>query len=211
MAELAVGQTRDGTVTSLQNFGAFVDIGGVDGLIHISQLSWDHIRHPSEVVKEGQKVNVRIEKIDEATGKIGLSYRDLMHHPWEGVDGKYPIGDIVTGTVTKIMEFGAFVKLEPGVEGLVHISELSRKRVGQVSHVVEEGQRVEVKVLTIDAESQRISLSMKAAEGAPEADDAGSGDPTDEPIIKHVPRVPAKSLKGGVGRSSGGDQFGLKW
>lgn len=210
MAELEVGQTRDGTVTRLQNFGAFVDIGGVDGLIHISQLSWDNIRHPSEVVKEGQQVKVRIEKIDEATGKIGLSYRDLMHHPWEGVDSKYPIGGIVTGTVSKIMDFGAFVKLEPGVEGLVHISEISHKRVGRVSHVVEEGQRVDVKVLSIDAESQRISLSMKAATTAPESEN-DEDESIDEPGVKHVPKVPEKSLKGGVGRASGGEQFGLKW
>lgn len=210
LAELEVGQIREGTVTRLQKFGAFVDLGGIDGLIHISQLSWDNIRHPSEVVAEGQQVKVRIEKLDPETGKIGLSYRDLMHHPWEGIDAKYPVGDVVTGTVSKIMDFGAFVKLESGVEGLVHISELSHKRVNRVSHVVEEGQRVEVKILTVDAEAQRISLSMKQAAGEP-AEDADPGSDSEEPVVKHVPKVPAKSLKGGVGRDSGGEQFGLKW
>lgn len=209
LAELAVGQTREGTVMRLEKFGAFVDIGGIDGLIHISQLSWDNIRHPEEVVSVGQKVKVRVERIDDTTGKIGLSYRDLSHHPWEGIESKYPVGDVVTGTVSKIMDFGAFVKLEPGVEGLVHISELSHKRVNRVSHVVEEGGRVDVKVLTIDADAQRISLSMKQAAGGPEG---GSDDAEDDtPIEQYVPKVPAKSLKGGIERPSGGSQFGLNW
>ena len=210
LAELEIGQIREGTVTRLQKFGAFVDLGGIDGLIHISQLSWDNIRHPSEVVAEGQQVKVRIEKLDPETGKIGLSYRDLMHHPWEGVDAKYPVGDVVTGTVSKIMDFGAFIKLESGVEGLVHISELSHKRVNRVSHVVEEGQRVEVKILTVDPEAQRISLSMKQAAADPDVDSDASSD-SDEPAEKYVPKVPAKSLKGGIGGDSGGEQFGLKW
>lgn len=211
LAELEVGQTREGIVTRLQKFGAFVDLGGVDGLIHISQLSWDNIRDPSEVVEEGQKVKVRIDKIDPTTGKIGLSYRDLMHHPWEGIETKYPVGAVVTGTVSKLMDFGAFVKLESGIEGLVHISELSNKRVNRVSHVVEEGQRVEVKVLSVDAEAQRISLSMKQTQGTVEGEQDSGGDATEEPEIRHMPKTPVKSLKGGVGRPSGGEQFGLKW
>ena len=210
LAELAVGQTHEGTVTRIQKFGAFVDIGGIDGLIHISQLSWDNIRHPSEVVTEGQQVKVRIEKLDIESGKIGLSYRDLSHHPWEGIESKYPVNEIVTGTVSKIMDFGAFVKLEPGVEGLVHISELSHKRVNKVHHVVEEGQRVEVKVMSVDAEAQRIGLSMKATQAG--AESGGGADDTDEPIVKHVPKTPAKMLKGGTGgKNSDGDKFGLKW
>ena len=208
LEELEIGQIREGTVTRLQNFGAFVDLGGIDGLIHISQLSWDNIRHPSEVVSEGQSVKVRIEKLDKETGKIGLSYRDLMHHPWEGIDSKYPIGAVVKGTVSKLMDFGAFVKLEAGIEGLVHISELSHKRVNRVSHVVEEGQRVEVKVLSVDQESQRISLSMKQAAGEPTEDD---GDEDVAETERHVPKLPPKSLKGGLGKSTGGDQFGLNW
>jgi len=208
LAELAVGQTREGTVTRLQNFGAFVDLGGIDGLIHISQLSWDNVRHPSEIVSEGQQVRVRIERLDLETGKIGLSYKDLMHHPWEGVESKYPTGEIVKGTVSKIMDFGAFVRLEAGVEGLVHISELSHKRVNRVSHVVEEGQRVEVKVLTIDPDAQRISLSIKQVAGGPAGEEESE---EEEPVANRAPKIPAKNLKGGVERPSGGEQFGLKW
>ncbi len=210
LAELAIGQTHEGTVTRIQKFGAFVDIGGIDGLIHISQLSWDNIRHPSEVVTEGQQVKVRIEKLDIESGKIGLSYRDLSHHPWEGIEAKYPVNEIVTGTVSKLMDFGAFVKLEPGVEGLVHISELSHKRVNKVHHVVEEGQRVEVKVMSVDAEAQRIGLSMKATQAGADSSDGNAE--ADEPIVKHVPKTPAKMLKGGTtGKQSDGDKFGLKW
>jgi len=206
---LAIGQTHEGTVTRIQKFGAFVDIGGIDGLIHISQLSWDNIRHPSEVVAEGQQVKVRIEKLDVESGKIGLSYRDLSHHPWEGIESKYPVNETVTGTVSKIMDFGAFVKLEPGVEGLVHISELSHKRVNKVHHVVEEGQRVEAKVMSIDTDAQRIGLSMKATQASAESSDS---EETDEPLVKHVPKTPTKMLKGGTtGKQSDGDQFGLKW
>ena len=209
LEELAVGQKREGTVTRLQKFGAFVDLGGIDGLIHISQLSWDNIRHPSEVVAEGQQVTVRIETLDKETGKIGLSYRDLSHHPWEGIDAKYPINSVVAGTVSKLMDFGAFVKLEPGVEGLVHISELSHKRVTKVHHVVNPGDRVEVKVLSVDAEAQRISLSIKATQAGGGTDSEAEDD---EPIVKHVPKTPVKMLKGGTGsKKSDGDKFGLKW
>ena len=211
LSELAVGQIREGVVTSLQKFGAFVDLGGIDGLIHISQLSWDHIRDPSEVMEKGQHVKVRIEKIDEITGKIGLSYRDLMHNPWERVDEKYPVGGVVKGIVSKLMDFGAFVKLEPGVEGLVHISELSYKRVTRVSHVVEEGQEVEVKVLTIDPGAQRIGLSIKAAEAVAEAANDEQAEGSDEAQRKRASKRPAKPLRGGVGGSSGGETFGLKW
>ena len=125
LKELAVGQTREGIVRNLREFGAFVDLGGVDGLIHISQLSWDHIKHPNEVLKENQTVKVRIEKIDPDTGKIGLSYRDLMENPWDEVESKYAIGTTAHGKVSKLMDFGAFVRLEAGIEGLIHISELS--------------------------------------------------------------------------------------
>ena len=208
MEELAVGQTREGTVARLEKFGAFVDLGGVDGLVHISQLSWDNIRHPDEVLSVGQLIKVRVDKIDRDSGRIGLSYRDLLHQPWDGIEAKYPVGGVVQGVVSKIMDFGAFVKLEPGVEGLVHISELSHKRVNRVSHVVQEGQELDVKVLAVDGDAQKISLSLKAAmAGATESPD----DEADEPVEKHVPQVPLNSLKGGVERPSGGEQFGLKW
>ncbi|MCA9199280.1 MAG: S1 RNA-binding domain-containing protein [Planctomycetales bacterium] len=214
MAELEVGQIREGTVRSLRDFGAFVDIGGLDGLIHISQLSWERIKHPSEVLEEGQGVKVRIEKIDPETGKIGLSYRDLLVSPWDGVDVKYPIGGVVAGTVSKIMEFGAFVKLEPGVEGLVHISELAHHRVQRVSNVVKEGQVVEVKVLTVDKENQKLSLSIKAAQAtqaAANAEEEEAAEP--EEVEVRAPVVPEHRgpLKGGLEGPRGGEKFGLNW
>src|SRR5690606_41999273 len=113
LTELAPGQIHEGIVRSLRDFGAFVDLGGVDGLIHVSQLSWDRVNHPSEVFQEGQKVKVRVEKIDRETGKIGLSYRELGENPWDNVASKYYVGARLTGPVTKVMDFGAFVKLEP--------------------------------------------------------------------------------------------------
>ncbi|MEM7313212.1 MAG: S1 RNA-binding domain-containing protein, partial [Planctomycetota bacterium] len=139
MKSLEVGQTHEGIVRSLRDFGAFVDIGGVDGLIHISKLSWDRVKHPSEVLEEGQKVKVKIEKIDSETGKIGLSYRDLVADPWQDAAKSFVPNSIVTGTVSKIMDFGAFVRLAAGVEGLVHISELAHHRVVRVANVVSEG------------------------------------------------------------------------
>jgi small subunit ribosomal protein S1 len=169
LASLEVGQTREGTVRSLQGFGAFVDLGGIDGLIHISQLSWERIRHASEVLEVGQRVKVKIQKIDPETGKIGLAFRDLAENPWERVTEKYPSRSRVKGTVSRLTEFGAFVKLEPGIEGLIHISELAHKRVIRASDIVSEGQDVEVLIMSVDAENQRIGLSLKALEGKPES------------------------------------------
>ncbi len=140
---LQPGQVHEGVVRKLMDFGAFVDIGGVDGLVHVSQLAWNRVSHPREVLAEGQKIQVKIEKIDRTTGKIGLSYRDLLENPWTGAAGKYPPNSVVHGKVTKLMEFGAFVELEPGVEGLVHISELSHKRVWRASDVVHAGDEIE--------------------------------------------------------------------
>lgn len=213
LAELAPGQICEGIVRSLRDFGAFVDLGGVDGLIHVSQLSWDRVNHPSEVLQEGQKIKVRVEKIDRETGKIGLSYRELGENPWDNVASKYYAGARLTGTVTKIMDFGAFVKLEPGVEGLIHISELAHGRVFRTGDVVSQGQEVEVKVLSLDQENQRISLSLKALlarpeKEAPKVEDADVPPPADAP---KAPRKRAEQLKGGIGGPSGGDRFGLKW
>src|SRR5262249_33112896 len=117
LSQLEVGQEREGVVRNIRGFGAFGDLGGVDGMIHVSQMSWDRIKHPSEVLAMGQKVKVRIQKIDPQTGKISLAYRDLFESPWTKASMKYPVSSKVTGTVSKIMDFGAFVKLEPGIEG----------------------------------------------------------------------------------------------
>lgn len=214
LASLEIGAAVEGVVRKILDFGAFVDIGGLDGLLHVSQLSWDRVKHPSEILEEGQKIQVRIDKIDEATGKIGLSYRSLQDHPWEDIDARFPTGSVVRGSVTRIAEFGAFVRISTGVEGLVHISELAHHRVQHVANVVQEGQEVDVKILSVDAEQQRISLSLKAALAAPEpaADAKAEGEaaveePRPEPVLpKH--RGP---LKGGTGHSGSGEQFGLKW
>ena len=216
--ELAVGQTRDGVVRNLQPFGAFVDLGGVDGLIHISQVSWDRVDHSREVFEVGQKVQVRVEKIDRDSGRVGLAYRDLIDNPWDNVGTKYPEKAQVTGTVSKLADFGAFVKLEPGVEGLVHVSELSHKRIWRPSDILKEGQQVEAMVLSVDPGAQRIGLSLKALEAKPaevgkreqkEKEDESAQAELEKTRISQRKR--AQSLKGGVDRPSGGEQFGLKW
>ncbi len=214
LAELEVGQTREGVVRNIRDFGAFVDLGGIDGMIHVSQMSWDRVKHPSEVLQVGQKVKVKIQKIDPETHKISLAYRDLFDNPWTNVTAKYPVTSKVTGTVSKLMDFGAFVKLEPGVEGLVHISELSFKRVHRVSDIVQEGQQVEAKVLSVDPENQRISLSMKALEARPEPKKPES-ESEPEPAAEETPPAKKKPrkvpLQGGLGRSPLAKKYGLNW
>ena len=205
--ELEVGQIREGIVGRIHDFGAFVDIGGIDGLVHVSRLRWDRVNHPSDVLQEGQRIKVKVEKIDDATGKIGLSYRDTTENPWDNIESKFPVGSVVTGTVSRTAKFGAFVRLEPGVEGLIHISELAPQRVGNVSQVVTEGQELQVKVLSVDRQDQRIGLSLKALASAPE-------DPVEtESDESHPSAVPEHKgeLKGGTNHLSGGEQFGLNW
>ena len=214
LKELEAGQIREGVVTKLMDFGAFVDLGGVEGLIHISKISWSRVKHPSEVLKVGEGVKVKIEKIDIESNRISLSHRDTIDHPWKKVDEQFAVDDIVKGTVTQIADFGAFVKISPGIEGLVHISELSYQRVAKVENVVKEGQELEVKIKSIDPQSQKISLSHKACL-APPAPKASTGKPK-EPAVEEPPRelaVPASNepLKGGTDRKSGGEGIGLNW
>ncbi|MDH3719530.1 MAG: S1 RNA-binding domain-containing protein, partial [Planctomycetota bacterium] len=221
LEELEVGQTREGIVRRLQPFGAFVDLGGVDGLVHISQLSWDRINHPSEVLQEGQKIKVKISKINPDTGKIGLAYRETWENPWEKVADKYKTKSTVPGTVTRLMDFGAFVKLEPGVEGLIHISEIAHQRVMRASDVLSEGQEVDVMVLAVDAAQQRISLSLKALQQRPQKKedeqnrkDAGESAGEQQPGSTSAARSTKKkqqNLRGGTNRPSDGESFGLKW
>lgn len=214
LAELEVGAMREGVIRKIHDFGAFVDLGGVDGLIHVSQLAWDRVKHPSDVVQEGQKVRVRIEKVDPETGKISLSLKNPEEHPWTHIEQRFPVGSTATGVVSRTAQFGAFVKLAPGVEGLIHISELAHHRVFKVDNVVKEGQEVEVKIVSVDAEAQRIGLSLKALLSAPvkaekkKPEDAEAADAPPRPLA--VPKR-AGPLKGGVGKNSGGDQFGLRW
>ena len=213
MKTLEAGQIREGVVTKLMDFGAFCDLGGVEGLIHISKLSWSRIKHPSEAVKEGEGVRVKVESIDTESNRISLSLRDTMDHPWEKVGDDYSVDEIITGKVTRIADFGAFVQLMPGVEGLVHISELSYKRVAKVSNVISEGQDLEVKILSIDKESQKISLSHKACLTPPpkKVDGKPVVEAADEPARELAVPERAEPLKGGNDRKSGGESIGLKW
>jgi len=213
LEQLEPGVQMDGIVRSIKDFGAFVDLGGVDGLIHISKLSWDRVKHPSEVLELGQKVSVQIDTIDKETGKIGLSYRDLTDNPWDTAEAEYGTGSLHTGSVTKIAAFGCFVRLAAGIEGLVHISELAHHRVSKVDSVVSEDQEVEVKVLSFDRETQKISLSIKAAQQvAVDASKASAADEPDEPQREpDVKPTHAGPLKGGNNTDSGGEKFGLRW
>jgi len=213
LASLEVGQVHEGVVRKIMDFGAFVDLGGVDGLIHISQLSWGRVEHPSEVLTEGQTVKVKVLKMDETGNRISLGYRDMIESPWTDVEQKYPVGSMVKGTVTKIMEFGAFVELEPGIEGLVHISELSHKRLWRVSDAVAEGQEVDVVIKSVDAKAQRIGLSMKDALPEVKSETKKEGDEPAEPATQKALKnqKPSKPLKGGLGSGAGGEKFGLNW
>ena len=179
---LEEGVVIHGIVRRLTDFGAFVDVGGVDGLIHITDLSWGRIKHPNEVVKPNQEVDVKILSLDPERERIQLGYKQLQPHPWETAVEKYPEGEIVTGKVVRITDFGAFVELEPGLDGLVHISQCSTTRVAKVEDAVKVGDVVQVKVLGVDPEKKRISLSIRqaiepepvaqeVAEAAPAADE----------------------------------------
>jgi small subunit ribosomal protein S1 len=173
LASLKPGQVRAGVVSSIVNFGAFVDLGGVDGLVHVSELSWKHIDHPSEVVEVGDQVEVEVLEVDMQRERVSLSLKKTQEDPWQLFDREHQLGDVVPGEVTKLVPFGAFVKVADGIEGLVHISELSDRHVEVPEAVVNVGDRIEVKVIDIDSVRRRISLSLKQASpdyvpGAPE-------------------------------------------
>lgn len=156
-----VGKEYTGTVKSITKFGVFVDLGGVDGLIHISELSWKKIDDPSEVMKVGDTVKVRVTEFDKETQKISLGYRKAEDNPWYNIEERYHVGDVVTGTVLRMVPFGVFVELEEGVEGLVHISQISNVRLGKPDEVLSVGQKVEMKIVDINTELKKISLSIK--------------------------------------------------
>lgn len=170
LTELAEGQIRPATIISLQPYGAFADLGGVDGLIHISDLTHDRIKHPSEAVKEGEVVQVKIKRIDRSgeAPKISLSRKETMSDPLAAAITSISAGETVTGKVTRITDFGAFVELAPGVEGLVHISEVSHERIPTVDKVLKKDEVVTCRILSIDPGKKRISLSIKALQSAPE-------------------------------------------
>ena len=209
---LEAGQLREGTVTKLMDFGAFVDLGGVEGLIHISKISWSRVKHPSEVLTVGEAVKVKVEKIDLESNRISLSHRDTLEQPWKKVDEQFAVDDIVKGTVTRIADFGAFVKISPGIEGLVHISELAYQRVAKVSSVVSEGQEIEVKIKSIDPQEQKISLSHKACLAPPKPKPGKEKPPeVEEPARELAVQSRNEPLKGGRDRKTGGEGIGLNW
>ncbi|MDP9431683.1 MAG: 30S ribosomal protein S1 [Actinomycetota bacterium] len=168
LTKLAKGQVRAGVVSSIVNFGAFVDLGGVDGLVHVSELSWKHIDHPSEVVEVGQEVTVEVLDVDMDRERVSLSLKATQEDPWQQFARTHAIGQVVPGKVTKLVPFGAFVRVDEGIEGLVHISELAERHVEIPEQVVNVNDEILVKVIDIDLERRRISLSLKQAnEGAP--------------------------------------------
>ena len=203
MEELKPDQVRSGTVKTIKDYGAFVDLGGVDGFLPISQMSWIRIGHPSEVISEGQEIDVKVLSIDQEKGKISLGMRQLTQNPWKVAETKYEKGSNVTGRVTKTETFGAFVELEPGIEGLVHISELEHRRVKRVTEVLNVGDVIEVQVLEVDPGKKRISLSMKALKAKPEPVEKAP-----EPEVPKYERKRKGPLKGGTGSTGGGGLFG---
>ncbi len=212
LAKFEPGDELEGTVRSVKDFGAFVDLGGLDGLIHVSKLSWERIKHPSEVIQEGQQVRVVIEKIDKQTGKISLSYRDLLENPWDTAEAMFSIGSVHRGAVTRIANFGAFVRLAAGVEGLVHISELAHHRVSKVDSIVKSGEEVDVQVLSFDRDAQKIGLSMKATLAKPESTGSKADEPeVEEPAYVSSIKAVEGPLKGGNNKDTGGERFGLRW
>ena len=169
-SSINVGDTVEGTVMRFTDYGAFVDIGGIDGLLHISEISWGKLKHPQEALKIGQKINVKILSMNEEKGKISLGLKQNTPEPWSVINENYQVGQVVEGKVVQIKEYGAFVELEPGLDGLVHISEIAHKRVTNIADEISIGQMVNAKILEIDEEKRRISLSIKETLDAPEAE-----------------------------------------
>ncbi|MCA8980530.1 MAG: S1 RNA-binding domain-containing protein, partial [Planctomycetes bacterium] len=168
LEEIEEGQVRTGVVKNIADFGVFVDLGGIDGLLHITDMSWGRISHPSKMVQLDQEIEVMVLRIDRERERIALGLKQKQASPWDGIDKRYPVGSKNKGEVVNIMSYGAFVKLEDGIEGLVHISEMSwTRRINHPSEIVKQGDAVDVVVLEIDHEKQEISLGMKQAEPNP--------------------------------------------
>jgi ribosomal protein S1 len=196
---LEEGQIHKGVVRTVKSFGAFVEISGVDGLIHVGDMAWSRVSDPSSLLKPGDEVEVKVLKIDRVTQKVGLGLKQLMPSPWDLVEDKYHRGQTVKGKVTRLMDFGAFVELEPGIEGLIHISELSPTRVRRVVDIVKPEQEVEVRIVKIEPEEKKIALSLiplpAASTTAEKEEEEEEEDDTPKPP-KPEPKVP---LKGGLG------------
>jgi small subunit ribosomal protein S1 len=185
-AEVQEGQILTGIVRSIKEFGVFVDLGGADGLIPISEMAWARVGKPEDLVKLGQKVHVKVMRLDPAARRISLSLKQLATSPWDTFADRHHTGERITGKVTRIAEFGAFVEIEPGIEGLIHISELGTNRVRRVRDVVQEGQEVEAQIVSIDLRQRRVGLSLKAIA------DAASRAETDEALAEMAAREEAR-------------------
>ena len=182
-AKIKEGAELQGTVKQIEKFGAFIDLGGVDGLFHVSELSWGRIKSPADVLSVGQVVNVYVLSVDEEKKKISLGYRKAEDNPWNNIDAKYKVGDVVEVKIERIVPFGAFAQIELGLEGLIHISQISHKRIGNPSEVLKVGQYVNAKIMEIDAEKKKIELSMKELE-EPELDIKANEEPAKEEKIE---------------------------
>jgi small subunit ribosomal protein S1 len=168
LAEIVEGQVRIGTVSSLRDFGAFIDLGGVDGLVHISEISWSRVQHPSEVLHIGQQIQVMVLRIESDRQRIGLSIKRTLPDPWIALGDKYRTGQLVEGVVTRLVDFGAFIEVEPGIEGLVHQSEIAEGNNNTPGKVVKVGDKVVALVLTVSPESHHLSLSLRQAQESDE-------------------------------------------
>lgn len=177
--DIQEGQVREGVVKSLSAFGAFVDLGGIDGLLHISEMAWKRIGHPSELLTVGQTISVKVLKADREKEKISLGLRHIQDNPWNSVRDRYEEGRTYRGRVVRLADFGAFVELEPGIDGLIHISQLSYQRVRQPADVVHVGEEILVKVIKVDPEHKRVSLSKRDADPVATGEDAVSELPSD--------------------------------
>jgi small subunit ribosomal protein S1 len=186
--ELKEGEVRNGRVTSLAEFGAFVNINGADGLVHLSEISWDRINHPTEVLKVGQEVKVKVISIDREKKRIGLSIRQLQDDPWTQRTTKYQVGQLVEASITRLTKFGAFARLEKDLEGLIHISEISEKRIEHPKEVLKEGDTVTLRIIKIDPGNHRVGLSLRRVDSQAYADldwqslEEALGDLTDDTI-----------------------------
>ncbi|USS85373.1 30S ribosomal protein S1 [Fructilactobacillus myrtifloralis] len=167
MSSIKPGDVIEGTVARLTNFGAFIDLGGMDGLVHISEISYDHVSKAADVLEVGEKVKVKVLSVDPERDRISLSIKQLQPGPWDDIEEKAAVGSVLDGKVKRLVDFGAFVEVFPGVEGLVHISQISHKHIDKPSDVLKSGDDIKVKVLSIDPEEHRLALSMKALEEAP--------------------------------------------
>ncbi|MFK7960100.1 MAG: 30S ribosomal protein S1 [Phycisphaerales bacterium] len=202
MGSLKEGATVQGTIVSVRDFGAFVDLGGADGLVHISDMAWERVKDPKDVVTVGDNVTVKILKVDTSQDppRIGLGMKQCQEDPFEATAATIEVGGDVTGRVTKLTDFGAFVEIAPGTEGLIHISELSHERVNRVSSVVKEGEVVTAKVVSYDAERRRIGLSLKAAKAKELEDTVDRGkDPELRKMMSQLGSKFGGDLRGGLG------------